>query len=142
MDLSVPIRPVRSITIQNNYTNIVTPKVSIGDLVLVRRAQKRFHKPKFNWFGPYVIIDVHSSLVCSVTPLRRENQEKVYCARLLIYGNSLNGQEVSKELLNLAERTAFCLEIIEKSIDLGDDNGEVINQLKWKVLTDKMYCTW
>jgi len=98
VDISVSRRREKAIAAHNKATNIVTPSFEVGDFVLVRRANDNGHKLRFRWFGPWRITAVHGALVYSVSPLSGDKTERVHCARLLKYRDSLQGKPVSQKM--------------------------------------------
>lgn len=131
-----------TIAAHNRATNIVTPSFCVGDLVLVRRATDRGHKLQFKWCGPRQVTSVHSPLVYGVTPLRGGSPERIHCARLLKYKDSLLGTTVHPEILELADRTESRYEVAERIREVGEDGKKLFLRVEWEGLPDERDWTW
>ena len=142
VERSVSLRRERAIAVHNKATNIITPSFAVGDFVLVRRANDRGHKLRFRWLGPCRITSVHSPLVYGITPLRGGKVERVHCARLIKYRDSLLGKTVTKEMMDLAERTESRYEVVEKIVDVGEAPDGLFFRVQWEGLPDKRDWTW
>eukprot|EP00171_Calliarthron_tuberculosum_P014755 IDg14755t1 len=142
VESAVSSRRERAISAHKKETNIVTPKFIVGDFVLVRRAQDHRGKLQFCWFGPYRITAVHGNFVYEFPFLRAGKPKKVHCTRLIMYRDSLHGQQVPDDMLELAERTEIRYEIIEKIIDVREADGEHFFQVQWVGLPDERDFTW
>lgn len=57
---------VRQILNQNAKTNVVRAKFHLGDMVLVRRGQRKGRKLGFVWSGPWRIFRVLSQWVYDI----------------------------------------------------------------------------
>lgn len=88
--------------------------------MLVRRAQDHDHRLSLRWYGPCRITALHSSLVYEITSLRSEKAERIHCARPIKYRDSLLGQPVPKEMMDLAERTRSRSEVVDKILHVGE----------------------
>ena len=139
---AVSLRRERAIAVHNKATNIISPSFTVGDFVLVRRAVDRGHKLQFRWFGPCCVTSVHGDLVYGVTSLRGGKTERVHCARLLRYRDSLLGKPIPQDMLELAERTESRYEVIEKIVDLGQDRDVLFFRVQWEGLPDEQDYTW
>lgn len=139
---SVSSRRERAIELHNKATHIINPVLHVGDFVLVRRANDRGHKLRFRWFGPCAIAKVFSSHVYGVTPLVGGKMERVNCARLMKYRDSLNGADIPKEMIELAERTDSRYEVVEKIVDVGEAPDGLFFQVQWEGLPDERDYTW
>ena len=135
-------RRERAVEAHNKATNIVAPNFSVGDFVLVRRASDKGHKLKFRWFGPRRITSVHGPLVYGVTPLRGGNAERVHCARLLLYPDSLLGTTVPDEVLDLADRTESRYETTDRITDIGEKHDGIFLRIQWDGLPYEHDWTW
>ncbi len=142
VERSVSIRRERAIAAHNKATNIINPSFEVGDFVLVRRANTRGHKLRFQWHGPCRVTSVHGSLVYGITPLRGGKSERVHCARLLKYRDSLQGKPVSKKMLDLAETTEARYEVVHKILNVGQAPDGLFFQVQWEGLPDKRDYTW
>lgn len=138
---SVTDRREKSIHAHNWATNIVAPSFSVGDFVLVRRANDRGHKLRFRWYGPYRITTVHSPLVYTVKSLQGD-KEPVNCVRLLKYRDSLMGEAVPKEMMDLAERTESRYEVVDSIKEIGEAHDGLFFQVMWDGHPDKRDWTW
>ena len=139
---SVSLRRERAIAAHNKATNIISPSVTVGDFVLVLRGVDRGHKLQLRWFGPCRVTSVHGDLVYGVTSLRGGKTERVHCAQLLKYRDSLLGKPVPQDMLDLAERTESRYEVIEKIVDLGQHRDGLFFRVQWEGLPDKRDYTW
>lgn len=139
---AVSTRRKRAIAAHNKATNIITPSFDVGDFVLVRRSNDIGHKLRFKWFGPCRITAVYSSLVYGVTSLHGGKTERIHCARLLKYRDSLLGQEVPKDMLQLAETTEARYEVVESIKDIGEAPDGLFFHVQWEGLPDKRDWTW
>ena len=106
------------------------------------RDRDKGHKLKFRWFGPRRITSVHGPLVYGFTLLRGGNAERVHCARLLLYRDSLLGTTVPDEVLDLADRTESRYEIADRITDIGDDHDGIFLRIQWDGLPDERDWTW
>jgi len=134
---SVSLRRERSIAAHNRATNIVTPSFQIGDFVLVRRANERGHKLRFRWYGPCRVTAVHGSLVYGITPLSGGKPDRVHCARLVKYRDSLLGKPVSQKMLDLAETTQAQYEVVDKIVGIQQSHDGIFFKVQWEGLPDK-----
>lgn len=135
-------RREQAVAKHNLSTNIVLPSFNVGDFVVVRRASDRGHKLRFKWFGPLRITAVHSPLVYSVTSLSNGKTERVHCARILKYDDSLQGSTVPQEMIDIALRTEARYEVVEKILDIGEAPDGIFFQVQWDGLPDKEDWTW
>lgn len=142
VERSVSLRRDSAITAHNKATNIIQPQFTTGEFVLVRRATDRGHKLQFRWFGPCRITAVHSPVVYGVSPLRGGKTDKVHCARLIRYRDSLLGEPVPQDMLDLADHTETRFEVVEKIIDIGETPDGLFFQVQWEGLPDKQDWTW
>ena len=142
VERSVSLRRERAIASHNKATNIVTPSFAIGDFVLVRRANDRGHKLRFRWYGPSRITAVHSPLVYGITSLQGGKVDRVHCARLIKYRDSLLGEPVPKEMIDLAERIESRYDIVDKITDVGEAPDGLFLRVQWQGLPDKRDWTW
>ena len=138
----VTTRREKSISKHNLATNIVSPSFTLGDLVLVRRATDRGHKLRFKWSGPCRITAVHGPLVYGVTTLVSNKTERVHCASLLKYDDSLQGSTIPEDMLDLSERTESRFEVVEKIVNPGEAQDGLFFQVKWEGLPEKRDWTW
>lgn len=129
VDKLVSKRREQAITKQNAATNIISPAFAVGYFVLVRRANDRGHKLHFKWFGHWRISAVHRRLVHSFTSLSSNKTERVHCARLLKYDDSLHNCAVSRDHLDMAERTESRYDFIDKIVDLADSPNSLLLQV-------------
>ena len=132
----------KQIQAHNKQTNIIQPNFSLGDFVLVRRAQDKGHKLNFRWFGPRRIVHVYSDLVYDVAKLNGSDVEQVHCARLILYRHASENSVVSKELLDLADRSEAQYELVEKIIAIGEEHYGIFLQVQWLGLPDAIDYTW
>ena len=109
----------KQIEAHNRRTNIIQPNFEVGDFVLVRRAQDKGHKLNFRWLGPRRVVKVYSDLVYDVAKRNGGGIEHVHCARMLLYRPARENTQVSKELLDLAERSEAQLSWSTKSSPLA-----------------------
>lgn len=121
----------------NKATNRIQPHFSAGDFVLVRRATDRGHKLPFRWFGPCLITVIYSPVVYGVSPLREIKTDRVHCARLIKYRDSIIGSPVPKEMIELAEATETRYEVVENIIEVGKAPDGLFFQVQWEGLPDK-----
>ncbi len=77
-----------------------------------------------------------------ITPLRGGKTERVHCARLLKYRDSLLVKQIPQDMFDLAERTESRYEVIENITDLGQDHDGLFFQVQWEGLPDKRDYTW
>lgn len=124
----------------NKATNIVAPSFDVGDVVLVRRATDRSHKLRFNWFGPRRVTAVSSSLFYTILSLSDDKHDRIHCARLLKYDDSLQGKEIPQDMIDLADRTEARYQVVKKIINLGQAPDGLFFQVEWEGLHDK--CDW
>lgn len=75
----------RQLRAHYKQTNIVQPSFTVGDFVLVRRAQDKGHKLSLRSMGPIRVTNVVSELVYDVTKLDGSTNERVREARLRFY---------------------------------------------------------
>jgi len=120
VERSVSRRREHAIAAHNKATNIINPSFEVGDFVLVRRANTRGHKLRFQWHGPCRVTSVHGSLVYGITPLRG--------------GKS--------EMLDLAESTEARYEVVHKILNVGQAPDGLFFQVQWEGLPDKRDYTW
>lgn len=139
---SVNLRRPRSVNLHNQATNIITPSFSVGDFVVVRCAMDRGQKLCFKWYGPCRVTAIHGPLVYSITSLVSKKAEPVHCARLRQYDDSLLGSEVSKDMLDIAERTETRYEIVDAIVDIGEASDGLFFQVQWEGVHDKRDGTW
>lgn len=132
----------KQINTHNKRTNIIEPSFHVGDFVVVRRAQGKGHKLNFRWTGPRRIIKVYSDLIYDVEKITDRSVEKVHCARLRLYRHNLEDTPVSKELLDLADRSEAQYEIVEKIVDIGETPDGLFLQIQWLGLPDSTDKTW
>lgn len=138
----VTIRRERAIANHNKATNILTASFVVGDYVLVRRARDRGHKLRFMWFGPCQVTGVLSPLVYDIKSFATGKTERVHCARLLKYDDSLLGQDVPQDVLDLADRTETRYEVAERIVDVGEAPDGRFFEIEWEGLPDKSDWTW
>lgn len=100
MDTIQRDKPVQK---QNRATNIITPKLSVRDFVLVSTAINTGHKCAFQWLGPRRIVKANSEFVYSVKPLHYGRIKKVHSARLKPYNYVYQDNVVPEDVLDLAE---------------------------------------
>ena len=73
----------------------------------------------------------------SATSLYGSKTERIHCARLINYKDSLHGSAIPKEMLDIAERSEARFEFIEKIIDIGEAPDGLIFHFAWERLPDK-----
>lgn len=83
--------------------------------MLVRSASNRGQRIQFCWFEPCRITAVQSPLVFGVLCLRGGKTEKVHCALLMKYSNSLLAEPVPYDMLDLADRTETRFQVFKKN---------------------------
>jgi len=132
----------RQIRFHNQKTNIVVHNFSVGDFVLVRRAQDKGHKLSYRWMGPRRITRVISEMVYDVSSMVDDVTEQIHAARLLPYRADRDSSSVSEELMDLAERSEAKYELVEKIIDIGEDHDGIFLQVQWQGLPDRRDWTW
>lgn len=137
VEKAVSIRRERATASHNRSTNIKSPSFQVGDFVLVRRANDLGHKLRFKWYGPCRIDSVHSPLVYSVTSLHNEKKDRVHCACIIKYRDSLLGKNVPKEMLDLAETTESRYEVAENIKDIGEAPDGLFFRVQWEGLSDQ-----
>lgn len=98
--------------------NVVVPKFTVGDFVLVRNATNSGHKCAVKWHGPCRITEVKSDLVYVVEPLNAGRAETVHCTRILPYRSCYDGAEVPKTMLDLSDRIQSRYEIFDSLLDI------------------------
>lgn len=131
-----------SVREHNRKTNIVSPNFNIGDLVLVRSARKSGHKLKFVWMGPRVIVKAISMLVYTVRDLITGDEEQVHCVRMVLYRADWKGKEVSEKLLEDAKHSTANYEMIEKLLEIGEEDGKILVRVQWQGMPDERDHTW
>ena len=132
----------REIEAHNRSTNIVVPRFSIGDFVLVRRPHNRGHKLQFRWCGPKRVAGICSPLVYMVTNLEGSKSERVHCARMIFYSNAMDNTEVSSEVLELADKSESRYEIVDAIVALGKAPDGIFFKVRWDGLPDERDHTW
>lgn len=135
-------RKQKAIESHNKAANIVLPRFEPGDFVIVRSEQKGRHKMSLKWPGPRRIKSTLSMHVYLVENLSTGKLDQVHCARIAPYEFRLEGKEVSKEIMKLADRTESRYEILETIIDTEKSDGELWLQLQWDGLPDHRDWTW
>lgn len=71
--------------------------------------------------GPRRVIPVKISAVCVVQNLILRKEETVHVSRICNCCRLLVGNEVPKEILDLTNRTAAKYEVVEKNVDIGQN---------------------
>lgn len=142
VQVSVSKNRARQIRKHNRETNLVAPNFTVGDFVLVRRAQDKGHKLNFRWLGPRRITKAISELVYEVTKLDGTNPEDVHCARLRSYRTAEENAPVTSDLMELASRTEAKYELVEAIHDIGEDKDGLFLHVEWTGLPDKRDWTW
>ncbi len=72
------------------------------------------------------ITSVRGQFVYGTMPLGGGKTKRVHCALFLKYRGSLLGKQIPQDMLELAERTEFLYEVIEKIFDLCQDHGGLL----------------
>ncbi len=135
-------RRKRAIEEHNRKTNIVLPRFSVGEFVLVRRTDKTGHKLSFRWSRPRRIIACPSELVYVVQNLNSSRQERVHCARIILYSGSLDNSEIPAAKLDFPDRSDSRYEVLESIVNIGEAPNGLHFQLRWDGLPDQRDLTW
>lgn len=142
VDIRISDRRRRAIEAHNAATNIVTPNFEVGDFVVICKAQRPANKLSFRWCGPRRIHAVKSPAVCSVEDLVTHKLETVHVTRIKKYCGQLDGQIVPSEVLDLADRSAAKYEVVEKIVDIAENDEGIWLRLQWEGLPDERDYTW
>eukprot|EP00171_Calliarthron_tuberculosum_P001965 IDg1965t1 len=67
---------------------------------------------------------------------------RVHAARLLKYKDSLNGAEVTQDIIDLAGTSESRYEVVSKIVDLGEDKDGIWFRVIWDGLPDECDWTW
>lgn len=68
--------------------------------------------------------------------------ERVHCARLLKYDDSLHDSDVPQDMLDLADQTETRYEVVAEIIDISEAKDGLFFQVKWNDLPNKRDYTW
>ena len=96
----------------------------------------------FRWLGPRRILDAESELVYKVSKLDRSSVENVHAARQRLYKPQMEGTVLSKELMDLVERTEARYELMENLMVIGEDADGIQIHVQWLGLPDQRDRTW
>ena len=132
----------KQIAHHNRKTNIITPDFSVGDFVLIRRAQDKGHKQSFRWIGPRQIVSVVGDVAYDVKNLVDGKVERVHAARLMMYRAGMDCVSVCRKCLEQVEHLESKYEIIEQLMDIGEAADGIFVQMQWSGLPDKCHWTW
>lgn len=132
----------KQIKAHNRKTKIITPNFSVGDFVLVRRAQDKGHKLSFKWQGPMRVTKIVSPLVYEVTSITANSSNNVHAVRLKLYRSDMDGKEVSQELLSHATHTESHYENVHALHELKKDKKNMFIRVEWEGLPDLIDHTW
>lgn len=132
----------RVIAKHNLKTNIQPINFTIGDFVLVRRAQDKGHKLSFKWLGPRRIKECKSPLVFVVENLLTGKQETVHARRLLLYRSNMDGVEVEPALLKVSEHSETQYQTVRSLLDIRGAGRRAEILIEWDGLPDKLDRTW
>lgn len=135
-------RLYRSIRNQKKAINIVTHSFTVGYFSIVRHATNRGHKLTFKWRGFCRVTAAYRQLVYGVISLSSGKTERIHCARLLKYDDSILYSEVLKEFLDLAYQTETRYEVVDEIIDAVENNEGLWFQVMQDGLPDKRDYTW
>lgn len=131
----------RQILKHNAKTNVLPANFAVGDMVLVRRAQKKGHKLQFVWKGPRRISRVKSKWVFEVEDLIEKKLETVHARRLMWYRADREDSEISPELLEYATHSETIYQDAEKLLDIRREDGLEVH-VEWQGLPDRVDRTW
>ncbi len=133
----------RVIALHNKKTNLVTPNFTVGDFVVVRRAQDRGHKLRFKWTEPRRITGVLSDLVYEISGLVEDKIEIFHASRILLYKPALDNATVSERTMQHAAHTEAKYEINDELMDIKKKKiGDMFVLTRWVGLPDKCDFTW
>ena len=133
----------RQIQQHNKRTNLVAPNFSVGDFVLVRRAQDKGHKQTFRWLGPRRVVNIVGELVYDIEKIVTGDVERVHAARLITYRANKENEPVSKELMAHAEHSEARYELVENLKDItGNAKDGMWVLVEWCGLPDRKDWTW
>lgn len=135
-------RRIRSVKAHNAATNIVTPNFEVGDLVVIFKASRPAQKLSIRWCRPRRIFKVKSPAVCIVEDFVTRKRETVYVDCIKKYCGKLDGSHIPEEVLDLADRTAAKYEVVEKIIDIAENDEGIWLRLKWEALPEERDYTW
>lgn len=132
----------RAIQTHNKRCGISHINLQLGDLVLVRRAQKKGHKLGFVWRGPRKIIHVNSKLVFEVENMITKKREVVHARRLMLYRADMDGEKINDDLISHAEFSETQFETIKELRDLRNQHDSFEVLIEWEGLSDEHDWTW
>lgn len=133
----------REIIKHNAKTNVLPANFTVGDFVLVRRAQKnKGHKLQFLWRGPRRITKAISKWVFEVEDLVDHKREAVHARRLTWYRADRDGEQISPALLEYATHSEASYEQIEKLVGITKVDEGVKVLVEWQGLPDEVDRTW
>jgi len=110
--------------------------------VLVRCAQNKGHRLKFQWTGPRRVITVKSDLVFEVENLADGKRETVHARRLQLYRADLDGEEVDPNLQRAAEDTEAVYQGARELRAIREKGNQIQIPVEWDGLPDKVDMTW
>lgn len=133
----------RQILKHNAKTNVLPANFTVGDFVLVRRAQKcKGHKLQFLWRGPRRITTAINKWVFEVQGLVDKKREVVHARRLLWYRADRDGFEVDPAVVEYATHSETNYEDIHELLEVKEENGEFEVLVEWKGLPDQVDRTY
>lgn len=98
----------------NRKTSIVSPNFVVRDSVLVCTPSSVGHKVTSKWRRPCCNVAATSPLLYIVEQLGTNKQRKIYCMCKMRYSTRLDGTDVLKEILELADRKDEKYEVLGK----------------------------
>lgn len=97
---------------QNRKTNVHPAHFSVGDFVIMRRAQKKGHKLSFLYRDPRRFVGIDSELVFEFEGFDGTKREKLHSKRLLLYRADTENKPVAPRLRSYAERNEIYHQVI------------------------------
>ena len=109
----------RQIKHHNKKTNLIQTNYSIGDFVLVRRAQNKGYKQAFHCVGPRRITAIVGDMVYDVENVLTHVVERVHAARPLLYRADSDVNSLSEDLTKHIEHIKATYELVEQLTDIA-----------------------
>ena len=126
----------------NAKTNVVPANFHLGDMVLVRRAQRKRHKLRFVWRGPRRIVKILSQWVYEVEYLLERKKETVHGRRLMWYRADREDLEISPALLEYATHSETTYQNAETLVHVRGGTDRIDILVQWTGLRDEVDQTW
>ena len=132
----------KAIEFHNNRTNVRHANFDVGDFVLVRKAQRKWHKLQFLLKRPKRIVEVKSDWVFVVENLLNSKREIVHSRRLMFNKAKLDGKEVDDSLFKYAEHSEALYQTAHQTVDIREDTAGLELKVEWLGLPDENDYTW